>query len=152
MKRHDIIGIVFILATMAIFIVGIRQLKSNTEDVLQWLPDHSEERRQYDFFESQFGGDDFLILTWNDCTVDDPRLSSVTKRLRRLDTESLFQTITHGGEMIDRLSQELNMSPGTVVKRFRGIFFGNKDPRATSMMILLSPEGTARRHDCMALV
>jgi predicted RND superfamily exporter protein len=151
-NRLDIFGIAFCLVAGALFLLGISKLQSNTEDVLQWLPDQSEARQKYDLFETKFGGDDFLIVTWDECTIDDPRLDSVTQTIRDSDTENLIQSVSNGKEIIERLSSEVDLSAKNIQSRFRGVFFGLEDPATTSLFIELSRKGTANRRGALDLV
>ncbi len=152
MKRIDIVGLAFALFCIAMACFGLSRLQSNTEDVLQWLPDQSEARVKYDLFESKFGSDDFLILTWDGCTVDDPRLVTFTNYIREHDTEGLFQQVTNGAEVVIRLAGELKLSRASIQRRLRGVFFGSQDVELTCAFLELSPKGTANRSPSMQIV
>ncbi|MFK7770188.1 MAG: RND family transporter, partial [Mariniblastus sp.] len=152
MKRSDIIGIVFALLSVAFCVFGLTQLKTNTEDVMQWLPDQSQAREDYDYFEQHFGSDDFLIATWDGCTVEDPRLSQFAQQLRKNDPDGLIQTVTNGAEVVDRLSRELRISKQSIVKRLKGVFFGAENTELTCTYLELSAAGTANRMGSMDIV
>ncbi len=152
MNRLDYVGLTFSLVCVAFCHVGFSRIQSNTEDVLQWLPDQSEAREKYDFFTSKFGSDDFLIVTWEGCTVDDPRLKSFTQHIRDHDSEALIQTVTNGTEVFHRLSDDLKLPRANVLRRLRGVFFGTENPELTSALIELSRRGTANRGGSMQLV
>ncbi len=152
MKRLDFFGLAFVLASIAFCVVGLSRLQSNTEDVLQWLPDQSVAREQYDFFEEHFGADDFLIVTWDKCTVDDPRLNMFSQHLRDNDSANLIQSVVNGAEIADRLGQDLRLSQKSIVRRMQGVFFGTEDPNQTCVLVELSQAGTADRSASMQLV
>ncbi|MEM9942695.1 MAG: MMPL family transporter [Planctomycetota bacterium] len=152
MTRFDYFGIGYLIFATVVVFIGASQLKSNAEDVLQWLPDQSQARDDYDHFESCFGGDDFVVLTWPGCTIEDPRLIGLTDYLRKNDSQNLIQSVSHGGEMIDRLSQAAGLSRRTIIQRFRGVYFGLEDPTLTTLVVELSVQGTANRRESMDLV
>jgi len=89
----DILGAALLVLGLAFCVLGLSQFQSNTEDVLQWLPDNSLSRKLYNEFEAKFGSDDFLVVTWNDCTVDDPRLKHFCERLVDQDSGNLIQSV-----------------------------------------------------------
>jgi predicted RND superfamily exporter protein len=152
LKRLDQIGIAFAVISIVFCVFGLSRLQSNTEDVLQWLPDESNARQQYDFFQQRFGSDDFLIVTWKDCQVDDIRLALFSQHLRENDTDNLIQTVANGAEVAERLSRDLKLSRKDTARRLRGFFLGSENTELTCVFVELSKRGTARRSDSMGLI
>ena len=152
MKRIDIVGLAFAIICVALCLFGLSKLQSNTEDVLQWLPDKSDARTDYDLFESKFGSDDFLILTWDGCTIDDPRLQAFTQFIREHNDSNLFQQVMSGADAAERLTRELKLSRSNIQNRLRGVFFGAEDIELTCAFLELSTEGTANRIPSMKVV
>lgn len=120
-------------------------MDSDTEDVMQWLPDHSQARTEYDLFESKFGADDFLIATWPDCTIDDPRLEQFTTAISKNDPADLIKSVTTGREVSQRLRERLDMSQSQISRRLKGIFFGANNPEQTCAFIQFSLAGMSNR-------
>ncbi|MGI9497805.1 MAG: efflux RND transporter permease subunit [Mariniblastus sp.] len=152
MNRIDYLGVSFAVVCAVFCCFGFSRIQSNTEDVLQWLPDQSEARADYDFFESKFGSDDFLIVTWEDCRLGDERLGRFTEYLRRQDSTGLLQKVTDGTEIFERLARDSDFSKREIISRLRGVFFGADDPDLTCALIELSDLGTADRTASMNLV
>ena len=152
MTRSDLIGIIFALASVVFCVSGFLQLQTNTEDVLQWLPDQSRARENYDFFEKNFGSDDFLIATWDGCTVDDPRLSKFSNELLKHDSQHLIQTITTGADVVERLEDKLKPSKRQITEQLKGVFFGAENPELTCIYIQLSLAGTQDRLGSMKVI
>ena len=98
--RFDISGIALLILCLLFCVVGLSRFQSNTEDVVQWLPDSSPSRLLYNTFEEKFGSDDFLVVTWKDCTVDDPRLEYLCKRIVDQDSDKLIQSVVSGTDII----------------------------------------------------
>ena len=141
----DISGVLLIIFGFAFCIIGFSQFNSNTEDVLQWLPDDSPARIVYNGFEEKFGSDDFLVVTWNDCTVDDPRLKHFCDRLVDEDSDGLIQSVVNGSDVIARLKAESGLEKRHILSRFKGIFFGVNDAAQTLALVELTKTGSANR-------
>ena len=148
----DVAGATLLILAIVFCSIGISRLQSNTEDVVQWLPDNSSARKLYDEFQQKFGSDDFLVVTWPGCTVDDPRLSQLCQRLTDDDPNQLIQSTTSGADVIDMLGPEIDLPKQHVVNRFRGIYFGAEDPQQTLAIIELTKAGTADRRKALQLV
>ena len=150
--RRDLPILVFVALCVSFCIAGLSQLQTDTEDVLQWLPDKSTARQEYDQFEKKFGSDDFLIVTWDQCTVDDPRLADFSKSLADSDSDQLIQSVVDGSGIAEKLSQELSLSSQQIARRFRGLFFGVEDLNQTLAIVELTKKGSANRRLAFQLV
>ena len=152
MTRFDLAGAALILATAIFCLLGLSRLQTNTEDVLQWLPDKSESRQEYNDFEKKFGSDDFLIVTWDGCTIDDPRLEQFCQQLKEDDSDDLIQSIFNGTSIIQKLQSEFGLSKEDIVSRFKGLYFGIEDSNQTLALIELTKKGSADRRESLRLV
>ena len=139
------LGATLLVLSIVFCIFGLSKFQSNTEDVVQWLPDSSPSRNVYDQFEAKFGSDDFLLVTWEGCTINDPRLTQFCETLVSKDKDNLIQSVVNGSDVIDRLRSEIELSTKYIVKRFKGIFFGLDNPEQTLALIELTKTGSADR-------
>jgi len=147
-----VLGIAILVLSICFCAFGFSRLQSNTEDVLQWLPDDSAARVEFDEFREKFGSDDFLIVTWVDCTTDDPRLPDFTHRIVDEDSNDLIQSVISGSQIIDRLTVNGRLTKSSVLRRFRGIFYGIDDINQTLAIVELSKKGSANRKESLRLV
>ena len=152
MKRLDFVGIAFAITSIVFCLFGFSRIESNTEDVLQWLPDQSVAREQFNFFAERFGSDDFVIVTWEGCTVSDPRQEALTEYIRENDPERLIQSATSGADITRRLARDMKMSWEAISNRLTGVFFGVENPEQTCILVVLSKSGTADRSGSMELI
>ena len=152
MRSWDIAGVVFLFFMVGISVFGLTRIETNTEDVLQWLPDQSEARAEYDYFKQQFVSDDFVILTWPGCATDDPRLRKLSDYLRKQDDEKLIDRVTSGYDVAKSLGKQLGISRKAVVNRMRGVFFGTRNPDQTCVLVDLNHDGSKRRGDVMDFI
>ena len=53
---------------------AIRALRTNRNEVKEWLPAQYNETRDFNWFLKHFAGGQFVLLSWEGCTLDDPRL------------------------------------------------------------------------------
>ena len=125
--------------------VGLSRFQSNTEDVLQWLPDNSPTRAEYNDFERKFGSDDFLLATWDGCAIDDPRLVQFCENLTRKDSSDLIQSVVNGSDVLTKLRDEIDLPTKHIVSRFKGIFFGVDDANQTLCLLYTSPSPRDKR-------
>src|SRR5262245_58686784 len=60
--------------TLPLVGIGARQaVKSNANDVRDWLPAHYAETTQFRWFTEHFGSEDFVLVSWTGCTLADER-------------------------------------------------------------------------------
>ena len=120
-------------------------------DVFQWLPDETEDRQIYDRFVQQFGVDDFVVVTWPKCSVKDKRCDRFTASLLDRDTDGLIEAAVSGRDLIRKLIGQSNRRPSEIIKRFRGIYFGD-DERSTCVVVMLTAYGMDNRSESIEYV
>ena len=150
MTRLDIFNLLFVVLFVVFCAFGWSKFQTDTEDVLQWLPDASAERQEYNRFEEQFGSDDFLVITWTGCTVDDARLAQFSERVT--DKNPLIQSVVSGADMIKRGATDLGLLEKQIYQRFRGLYFGIENPKQTLVIVELSKQGSASRRQSLDLI
>ena len=73
---------VFAVAVSATVVVGAIKAKGNNRnDVKGWLPLEYPETKTYRFFRENFQGEEFILVSWVGCTMDDPRLELLARKL-----------------------------------------------------------------------
>ena len=68
-----------------------------------------------------FGANEFIIVTWPGCDLDDPRLEDVTKRIQT-DLPGLVKQVSSGQQAYRALRQRANLSEKTALNRLRNSF------------------------------
>ena len=154
-------AIVVLIVALALFpltILGVvTAIRSNANDVRDWLPAHYDETRQYDWFHEQFGGEDFVIVSWPGCTLDDPRLDRVAEGLEARNEASekrgdgsLFRRVTTGRELLERLTSDpVDLDPQSVVARLKGTLVG-PDGKQTCAVVTLRDRAQTGLHATLA--
>ena len=93
---------------MPLTVLGVfAAIRSNVNDVRDWLPAHFAETGQYREFRERFGNDEFVVVSWPGCNLDDPRLEQLSANLsarslarEQYDTDPLFTRVTTGRELV----------------------------------------------------
>lgn len=143
----------FAVVLLAVFLLpltglGVRTaIRSNANDVRDWLPAHYPETQQYRWFNEQFGSEDFVVVSWPGCTLTDERLDKLAERLRQLSSLSeqrgqgpLFRRVMTGRELIDQMTTEpVNLNRERVISRLQGTIIG-PDGKQTCAVLTLSDE------------
>ncbi len=141
-----------ILGGLVFSVAGLRSVRMNNEDVLRWLPDTSPARADYEFFRSVFAPDDYVVISWPDCRLDDPRLAEFCDRVREGTATGLVHSVVSGRDVLEGLVEAGGTSRERVQRRLGGIMFGRDDPELTCVVVALGPEGRANRSAAVALI
>jgi predicted RND superfamily exporter protein len=127
-------------------------LRNNSNKVKDWLPASFEETTHLNWFVDEFGGDDFVMVSWEGCTVDDPRAGQYAAELRKpvaFGDDALvspFREVITGVESLQRLMEPpLDLSRKHARARLAGWAVG-KDGDTSCLLAKLTPVGWQHRH------
>jgi len=148
--RNSLIVLMVIAFLMPFMLVGTRRaLQSNKNDVSSWLPDAYEETTTYRWYRSRFENETFVLVSWDGCTLNDPALELMAKKLcPPQDLESgrppqsfpFFNTVTTGPRILKTLVEDQGLSPKTALKRLQGCLIG-PDGEQTCLVLTMNPTG-----------
>jgi len=134
---------------------SFQALERNHNRVEDWLPRHLSETAEYVWFLEHFQGDELLVVSWPDCTIDDERLDQlVTAATRRNDARGrpLFRRAWTGRSVLARMTSDpINFSREEALGRMRGWIVG-KDGRATCAAFMVDSLNEPDRHAAVAAV
>jgi hypothetical protein len=71
--RYLLLGAAVCLAPL-VALGAVRAMGTNANDVRTWLPQGLAEAQEYAWFGQHFGTEEFVAVSWEGCTIDDPRL------------------------------------------------------------------------------
>ncbi len=89
---------------MPFLLIGsARALRSNRNDVKDWLPDDYRETAVHRWFQKHFPQERFVLASWEGCTLDDPRLELLARKLETYDPD--LEELGLSGQTAERLKQ-----------------------------------------------
>jgi predicted RND superfamily exporter protein len=144
-----IVTLCLLLLPLTVWSAG-KTLQSTTNEARDWLPRHYPETIEYGWFTRHFGGDDFVLATWEGCTLDDPRLASFTAAIeveaQRPASDALFSRILTGRSLLAQLTESgLRLQREQAVERLRGSLIG-PDGQQTCAIVYLAEAGKRDLH------
>ncbi len=126
--------------------LGARQaIRSNANDFRDWVPAHYPESRDYRWFRQHFGNEDFVVVSWPGCTLDDERLAKLAQRLREQNTlheqrgePTPFRRIATGSELVAQMTAEpVSLDRDRIISRLTGTIVG-PDGKTTCAIVTLN--------------
>ena len=173
-QRYSV-GIMAILVFLLPMVVvgAIKAKGNNRNDVKGWLPLEYPETQVYRFFRRSFKGEEFVLVSWDGCTMDDHRLELLARKLlpppeeaSRIDRPLFFKTAQSGPRAVERMTREpLNLDREEAISRLTGALIGpppagvaagsegdDLDKRQTCLVLTLADTARANLHGAIDLV
>ncbi len=95
--------------------------------VHEWLPDGRPERERYEHFLNQFGSDQFLLVSWEGCKADDPRLPQLVEALKLESNthDPYLKSVQSSVDIVNSLtSKPLELDVRLAARRLKQILIG----------------------------
>ena len=164
-------GLVFLLPLVVVGAIKARS--NNRNDVKGWLPPEYPETATYKFFRENFQGEEFILLSWDGCTMADPRLEVMARKLlpppeeaARIERPLFFRSAQTGPRAVRQMMAEpLDLDRDEAVARLTGALIGpppkgvdpgseadDLDRRQTCLVLTLSDTARANLHGAIATV
>jgi len=148
------------LAALAILpmLWGVREtFRRANNNVSQWLPEDFPETETYQEFRKQFGADAFALVSWDGCTLDDPRLEQFALQVAPPpgrtsedgDSRWFLEATTGPRALRTLLSEPFRLTREEAIQRLTGTLVG-PDGRTTCALVILSEAGDANRTGALA--
>ncbi|MCH2128852.1 MAG: MMPL family transporter [Pirellulaceae bacterium] len=122
---------------------------------IRWIPESFEERQNYKWFADHFQTPEYIIISWQGCTVEDERLPQLADALtdpENVQASELVHDVTTGyAAMQDLTSPPMSLSRANAAKRLRGTLVG-PDGKTSCAVIGLTEEGTVKSKVALKLV
>ncbi len=131
----SILGIVVLCIPLLLWGTG-GAVSRFQNDVRQWLPRGFEEADRYAWYLDRFGVDEMVVISWDGCTITDPRIEQFSAKLVQGDAQGreVFRRVTTGPEMLERLmSPPFDLPREAAVARLSGTFIG-QDGQTTALI------------------
>jgi predicted RND superfamily exporter protein len=132
-QRFSVPVLAVLLFLLPLVVVGAIKAKGNNRnDVKGWLPAEYPETQTYKFFRQNFQGEEFILVSWDGCTMADPRLELMANKLlpppeeaARIERTLYYKTAQTGPRAVARMTAEpLNLETDEAVRRLTGALIG----------------------------
>jgi predicted RND superfamily exporter protein len=140
--------ILFMLASLPIFIWGAVSVPSNTADIAQWLPDGNDKKEQYNRFVETFGADNFVLVSWPGCVLGDKRIDTFARVIEQRANASnsgphplVRRVFTPHAVLAQLTGEPLSLSREVALRRMQGTLVG---PDGVTSCILVQLASTER--------
>ena len=150
-RTRLLIFVLFVVAYPAIFLGAKRAWDSTANRVEDWLPSSFEETQKLIWFAGHFGSDEILMISWPDCTLEDPRLGQLAEALLQPvpgphgEGPPLFHRVFTGAQVLESLTDPpLELSREEALQRLEGWLVG-PDRRTSCALALVSAAGAEDR-------
>ena len=124
-----------------------RQHMSNR--VIDWLPAGFEETKDFNWFLAHFHEGSLLMISWDGCTVEDPRLKAIADELLAPNPDGsasyCWKVMTSGDVLRNLTSDPLDLSRPEAFDRMRGWIL-SQDNTQGCLIVFLSSEGYKAIH------
>ena len=139
-QLHSVAVMGVLVFLLPLVVVGAIKAKGNNRnDVKGWLPAEYPETQVYKFFRENFQGEEFILVSWKGCTMNDARVELLARKLlpppeeaARIDRPLYFKTIQTGPRAVALMCDEpLRLEPEEAVVRLTGALIGPAPPKGS---------------------
>ena len=131
--------------------------QTNRNDVKDWLPENFDETADFKWFQEKFENITNVLVTWEGCTLDDPRLAEFSRLIvppadgsRSAGSSSLFTKVITGPEVLAQITDSpVNVPHDQALARLKGLFVGS-DLNQSCAIVSLSHAGQDDLHRSLA--
>ena len=151
-SKYSLLILIITVFTFPLIWAGtVRSLRSPRNNIKEWLPQETEELQTHRWFQSNFPLEQFIVFSWDGCTIDDPRLDKVVKAIvPRRDSQGRvckedwklrhFAKAYSGKDMAQLLLDSYpGLTPEDAIDRLKGTLIG-QDGKSTCIMVNLALE------------
>jgi len=161
----------FALATPLLVFGAFRAVKSNTNQVSDWLPESFDETRELAWYRKHFVGDQFVVVSWDGCEINgdatsietlrpDPRIDKLASLLvsdkpvggrpDALPYQHYIKSVFTGPRMLEYLVESGSQLPYELAReRIVGSLLG-PDRKQTCLIVTLSDESISQFREVLA--
>jgi len=156
-QRSSVAILAVLVFLLPLVVVGAIKAKGNNRnDVKGWLPPEYPETQTYKFYRQHFQGEEFVLVSWDGCTMDDARLELLATKLlpppeeaARIDRPIYFKTAQTGPRAVQQMTAEpLQLDADEAARRLAGALVG---PPPEGIEDGSAEDDLARRQSCLVL-
>ena len=131
---------------------AVLNLPVGSSGVHEWLPEGRPERERYEAFVKSFGNDQVVLISWDGCRPNDPRLVEYQVQL---GSDELFSSHVAKLESSDQLMRQLTEPPLGLGKlqaagRLKGVMIG--DDGTAAILARITANGVAKQNETIEMI
>ncbi len=159
-QRRLIVTLILMgLFAPAVIWYGLAAMRNIRTSPTKWVPMTFQKRKEYDWFEKTFETNDSVIISWEGCTIDDPRLAELYETLHQPDDSPRGEQIRRyvdrvftGRTLLDEMMDyPLELPEEMALARLDEALIGS-DGKTTCCVILLADAGSDERKKSVPLM
>ncbi len=138
---------------LPLLVYGALNLPVGSASVHQWLPEGKPEKQRYERFLQDFGSDQFLIASWENSNVDDPRLQLFSSALTsdQIGRERLVASVQTSQDVLNLLREPpLRLSQAEAESRLQGFLIGAD--KTAAVIVRFTDFGISRQNESMKCI
>ena len=148
--------VALLICTIPFIVYGAKKSWGHTENKVEdWVPRKFPETQQLLKFGKIFQANEILLVSWDDCTLDSPKVKEFKDKLLSPQPTSdgeqrvLFNEVITGQDVYELLSQEsMGLDNDEILERMKG-FLISSDYSKTCLIAMLSDDGKKFRPDAI---
>jgi uncharacterized protein len=130
--RFSQLSFALFLLFVPVFVYWASKVRFGSAYVEDWLPYDDASRIAYREFRQRFGSDQYLLISWRGCTLEDPRLENLAEKLRTLASSQEVQTaeelqieaVEDSRGSVETLASALQIEISEAAERLSGVSIG----------------------------
>ncbi len=139
------VALLLLALTLPVMLFGVvGAMGSNSNDPRQWLPRGFHETELYREFQGQFGRDEITVVTWDGCTLEDPRVEQLVRAVVDEGSGAYLRALTGPRVLRQMVAEPSNIPLAEAIQRLQGILVG-PDGLTTCAIFILSKDGAEDR-------
>lgn len=147
-EKYALLILVMMTFTLPIMAVGVKRTLENVRNnIKEWLPEGTPESVCHTWFQKNFPNEQFILMSWEGCTLNDPRLEVMHHRLlpRRDERGEIlredynlryYETYSSGQDLALALSEGSSVTYAEAIDRLKGSLVGMDGSHTAAMMFL----------------
>lgn len=131
---------------------AVFHLPIGSAGVHDWLPEGKPERIRYEKFIADFGNDQVVLISWDDCQLEDPRLIEFKTQLQSSpEFASHFSVLESTDQLMASLTDApLQLSDAVAKSRLNGVMIGKDGTSA--VLARVSDRGVSDQNRTIELI
>lgn len=123
--REKILLLIFVVTFPLVAYVSTLPPQRFRNNITEWGNQQSDTYQDFRKYREQFGINNYFVVTWPGCDLDDPRVETVAEKIET-DLEGRVKQVSSGQRVYWKLQDKVGLSEKAALKRLRKNFVSEK--------------------------